>query len=490
MRIIKNPQMQLGEVDISAIKFDPRSRDEIPKLLKGLQYIYCNLEIRQEAFSILRKMIPKKIDINNGRKGMELWTILVLGSLRLNCNLDYDKVHELANNHARLRQMLGHGYMDQNYNYPLQTLKDNISLLTSEILEELNLLVVKQGHKLVKKKEELKSQCDSFVVETNVHFPTDINLLYDAIRKSIQLITFLYVSVGLSGWRQSKYHIKKVKKLFRKAQKIKHSTSKNPDKIAARKKLVIEVHQQYIDLASMLLHKIKHDLKKVSNLEIDTLKEAVKKTEKFIQHTERQIEQIKSRVIDNIKIPHNEKVFSVFQDHTEWICKGKAGISQELGIRVCILKDNFGFILHHQVMQNKTDDKIVIPFIKKGKELFPFLKGCSFDKGFYSPDNKRELAKILDQVTLPKKGKLSGKDKEIEYSDEFVKARKKHSGVEAAISTLENHGLDRCPDHGINGFKRYIAWAVLARNLQILGNIIQIKENKHKKRRKRKHLRA
>ena len=50
MRVVINPQMQIGEVDISKIEFDPKSRDEMPQILKGLQYIYTNLSIREEIF--------------------------------------------------------------------------------------------------------------------------------------------------------------------------------------------------------------------------------------------------------------------------------------------------------------------------------------------------------------------------------------------------------------------------------------------------------
>ena len=73
------------------------------------------------------------------------------------------------------------------------------------------------------------------------------------------------------------------------------------------------------------------------------------------------------------------------------------------------------------------------------------------------------------------KGKLSLKDKEREYSPEFIKARHQHSAVESAINALEVHGLDRCPDHGIDGFKRYISLAVLGRNIQQLGMKIRKK---------------
>ncbi|CAB1070576.1 hypothetical protein D1AOALGA4SA_960, partial [Olavius algarvensis Delta 1 endosymbiont] len=102
----------------------------------------------------------------------------------------------------------------------------------------------------------------------------------------------------------------------------------------------------------------------------------------------------------------------------------------------------------------------------------------------YSPENKNQLANILDFVVLPKKGRLSAKEKEIEHSEEFIESRRKHSAVESSINALENHGLDRCLDHGLHGFKRYVALAVLARNIQILGHLIQQKELKQQKRRK------
>ena len=304
------------------------------------------------------------------------------------------------------------------------------------------------------------------------------------------MITSLYNLAGLPGWRQSKHNQKKIKRLVRRIQKLRHSTSKNPDKIAEKIKKIIEAHQDYIDIANSMLYRIKHDLKKIEEMKIDRLKSLLEGTNKFIKHAERQINQIEKRVFEDIKIPHDEKIFSVFQEHTEWICKGKAGITQEMGLRVCIMEDNFGFILNHLVMQNQTDDKVTLPFVIKAKKFFPELNSSSFDKGFYTPANKLELVKLIDHAILPKKGKLSAQDKKIEYSEEFIKARRKHSGIESAINALENHGLDRCPDNGIHGFKRYVALAVLARNIQVLGNILQKREKRYGKYKKRQPLRA
>ena len=145
--------MKIGETAIANIKFDLRCRDEITKLLRGLQAIYCNPKVRKEVFGVLAEIIPSHVNRNNGRRGMDLWKIFVLGALRLNCNWDYDKLHEIANNHIRLRQILGHGRMDDDYQYALQTIRDNVALFTPEVLDKINQVVVKYGHEVAGKKK-------------------------------------------------------------------------------------------------------------------------------------------------------------------------------------------------------------------------------------------------------------------------------------------------------------------------------------------------
>jgi len=94
-RLVQNLQMQFGEVNISQIKFNPKSRDDIPKILRGLQYIYITPSIRKSIFTLLEKHIAPNIDKSNGRPGMELWKIFVMGVLRLDLNCDYDRLQEL-----------------------------------------------------------------------------------------------------------------------------------------------------------------------------------------------------------------------------------------------------------------------------------------------------------------------------------------------------------------------------------------------------------
>ena len=477
MRKVIDMQMKIGELTIQDIEFDPHSRDEIPELLMGLQRIYCDQEVRDRVFEVLVDIVPDDVDTNNGRSGMDLWKILVLGTLRLSCNWNFDKLMDIANNHRTLRLMLGHNAMDSNSRYALQTLKDNISLFTPEVLDRINQIVVTYGHEVVRKKADktLRASCDSFVVETDVHYPTDINLLLDAMRGTILLTMALCDGLGLPGWRQFSHLLKKVKKFFRQAQQLKRSTSKNDSKRERREQLIIDAHLAYLELAEDLIVKAKESLLVVSSASI-VAHLRIGEIKKYITHAERQIDQIRRRVVEGETIPHDEKVFSLFEEHTEWISKGKAGVPQELGLKVCVIKDQFGFILHHRVMQKETDDQIAVRIIQETKERFDQLSGCTFDKGFHSPDNQKELAKILDNVVLPRKGKLSAINKEIENSEEFREARRKHSAVESSINSLENHGLDRCRDHGLHGFKRYVGLAVLARNIQIIGHILRQRE--------------
>ncbi len=487
MRKVIDLQMEFWKTDIANIEFDLESRDEIPKLLMGLQYIHRTTSIREKVSEVLKQIVPKK-SYEAGRPGMDLWKILVLGTLRLNCNWDYDKVLEMANNHSTLRQMLGHSKTDFDSQYALQTIRDNIVLLTPAILDEINQIVVKAGHSIISpdKDPELRGSCDSFVVETDVHYPTDTNLLFDAIRKMISLIAIICSEVGITAWRQSHHNIITVKRLLREIQKLRRSNSKKEAKKQERDQLIVDKHQNYIDVCQGFVLRAKETIRILRELGLLSMGQELRLTtiEEYICHAERQIDQIRRRVVLDEDIPHEEKVFSIFQPHTEWISKGKAGVPQELGLAVCVHKDQFGFILHHIVMQQQTDDKVAVVMVQETKDRYENLVGSSFDRGFYSPENKSQLSEILDYVVLSKKGRLSAKDKEIEYSEEFIETRRKHSAVESSINALENHGLDRCLDHGIDGFKRYVALSVLARNIQILGHMLQQKELKKQKRRK------
>jgi len=479
MREIINRQLQLGEQDIGAIEIDHKSRDDIPRLLRGLQYIYVTPEVREQVFAMLAEVVGMRADgegpvsTETGRPGMTQWQMLVLGTLRLGLNADYDRIEELANQHRTARQMLGHSDWTDEKRWNVQTLKDNLRLFTPEVLDRINHVVVDAGHALVKHSPEdvLAVRADSFVVETDVHFPTDINLLCDAVRKVIETSAGLCAQEGLSDWRQSAYNIRCLKQAYRRVQQLKRSTAKDEDKRAARAEEIKQAHRDYLHLAKQFLQRA---LLTRSKLHIGCrVPEALfSALDDYIAHAERQSDQIRRRVLLGERIPHHEKVFSIFEPHTEWISKGKAGVPVELGLRVAVTEDQYGFLLNHRVMQQETDDQVAVPLVEDLAIRFPTLNSVSFDKGFHSPANQQCLADLIALPVLPKKGKCSQADYEREHHPDFQSLRRRHSAVESAINALEVHGLDRCPDHGIDGFKRYVALAVVARNLHRIGAIL------------------
>ncbi|MCP4482211.1 MAG: hypothetical protein GY817_05415 [bacterium] len=126
----------------------------------------------------------------------------------------------------------------------------------------------------------------------------------------------------------------------------------------------------------------------------------------------------------------------------------------------------------------------ILAQLKETQTRYRTLIGCSFDKGFHSPENQIELSKLLEKIILPKKGRCNKIEKERESSEEFRRSRRQHSAVESGINALEVHGLDKCPDHGLHGFKRYIGLAIVARNIQKLGSDLRHNTRQQEKRKR------
>jgi hypothetical protein len=267
---------------------------------------------------------------------------------------------------------------------------------------------------------------------------------------------------------------------MRQAQNKKRSKAKSETQKAKKENQVREAHREYLEVSKKYLERACLSLETLKNQGLRGVNEVavMESIEGFVAHARRQIDQTERRVFGGETIPHEEKVFSIFQPHTEWITKGKAGVPVELGVRVSVMEDQYQFILHHRVMEKQTDDQVATAIVKETKKRFPEFKSCSFDKGAHSQENQETLALQLERVVLPRKGHLTAEERAVEESDEFRKSRRKHSAVESAINALEVHGLDLCPDNGISGFKRYVALAVVARNIQRIGAILIARDRK------------
>jgi len=144
-------QLALGAIPIEKVIIPTNSRDEMPPVLAALQWVFTTPELNKEVFALLEKSINPS-GKSTGRPGMDLWQILVLGVIRLTLDANYDRIHYVANTDSLTRQLLGQPAFDMSHEYKLSTLKENVPLLTAELLEKINEVIARHGHQVIKKK--------------------------------------------------------------------------------------------------------------------------------------------------------------------------------------------------------------------------------------------------------------------------------------------------------------------------------------------------
>jgi len=488
MRLRFQQQIKIGITPISEVKLNIRSRHGLVPVLRALQYVFNTKELNEAIFGILEQDVFSKVK-KTGRYGMSMWEILVLGIVRLNGNMDFDQLHDMANEHSSLRGILGVQTNDYSSGkkYSLQTIKDNVQLLDEATIYKISSIIVKGSHGLIKKKEgvdclNLRIKADSFVVESNIHFPTDLNLLRDSLRKSLETIGY-FISSGFpvsagSKWRSWR---KKMLKSYRIVSEIHRKKGGN---YAERLK---EATTSYLSLSETIKVRIINSIVQLSENESNTkgFTEVEKRKQAelvfFLSMVDKHIDLVHRRIILGEEIPASEKIYSIFELHAEWNSKGKTNKLVELGHNVLVATDQYGFMLYSKVYEKEVDKQQTIQIGQALAENYGKtnkLGGVSFDKNFYSGPAEKSLEQRFKIVVLPKPGRPSKRELEKSGNVDYQDLKRAHSGIEGNINQLEQNGLDKCPDKGMIGFKRYVAYGVLSYNLHKLGMLLMLEEQK------------
>jgi len=478
-------QNKLDSVAIPSVEINTRSRHELPQLLAGLQYIFVTPSLNESVFSILSEKIMSGKQAT-GREGMSLWEIFVFGSVRLNLDINYDMLHDLGNNHMELRGILGvyrTGSFDTGKHYALSTIKENVRLLDEQTLKKISDVVVGAGHDLKKKEMGVSTlglhlKTDTYAVESNIHFPTDLNLLWDCLRSCIRILLLIELvgCLKLGGWRAAKSWVKKGKRLNRIASGIHRKKGKK------YKERLVEATEDYLKCCRSISEKL--DGTHIKLMELCKTNPLIAPLCKQLVHyhslLNKHIDLVDRRILMGQTIPHEEKLFSIFEPHVEWLQKGKANNKVELGHKVLVTTDQFHFIVDHIVVVKQVDKELVKPLLERLEKQFEKtlyeLLSISSDKGFYTKLGKDAAAKVFDRVVIPKKGKKTAKQEVEESSADFVSLRHAHSAVESNINELEHSGVNKVPDKTLGGFKRYVALGVVAYNIKRLGRIVIAKK--------------
>ena len=402
MRKALDPQLRLDGCPVSQVQLNLDCRDEIISVLQALQHIYSQPKLRNEILDLIGQDVNGKSSSRWGREGLDYWEILVLAAVRLGCNLDYDKLQDLAEQHRALRHIMGIGDWDEKKTFDWRRIQDNLCKIRPQTIERINHLIVAEGHRLEPQAAQTV-RADSFVAETNIHYPTEGSLIRDGLRKILRLSAVLAERLNQDGWRQHKHLYKKTKKL-----------SRNIDRVATRKgqdfKQRLKVaYQELLGFSGDIISRA-HELREIAakrahaTLEILALSQELKV---FLQRTEQVRSTARRRVLEGEKVPNNEKLFSIFETHTQLYKRGKAGQPMQFGRLMLVYEDAAGFICHYHLLSREAQDRDVVLEQTRivQNRLGNRISQASFDRGFHSPENQQELAEIIAHPCLPMSGK-------------------------------------------------------------------------------------
>ena len=469
MRKAMERQGRLGCPSVAAVELNAGCRDEIIPILCALQHIYSQPALRDEILRAVAADVSRKTSRRRGRQGMDYWSILVLAAVRLGCNLNYDKLQDLAEQHRALRTIMGVEGWDGPQHFDWRRIQDNISRIRPETLERINHLIVAEGQGLVPEAVRT-ARVDSTVVGTNIHFPTESGLIRDGLRKVLACAGKLAEALNVNGWRQHRHLYRKVKRLVREIERTAARKGGGyQQRIQAQYRELLAMAEPLLDRADGLEREaLKH------GADVDVLS-LVAELKTFAQRTRHVCGTARRRVLQGEVVPNSDKLFSVFETHTQLYKRGKAAEPVQFGRLVMVFEDGAGFITHCYLLPRDGDDRgVVIEQTRQVQDrLGGRIKRASFDRGFHSPEIQEELAKIVACPCLPMPGVHLSAEQEENATVEFRQARQNHPGVESAVHALQaGNGLKRCRDRSEKGFRRYLQLGVLGRNLHTLGKIL------------------
>jgi len=318
-----------------------------------------------------------------------------------------------------------------------------------------------------------KLRTDGTVVETHIHYPTDSSLLGDGVRvlsrlvKQGQAILLDKAELAAGAFRD------RTRSARNAARRIYENSQRKSEAAKARMK---ETYRHLVRIARASVGQARQVLAAVEDRTDKQAQKLKIGLEQFIPRIEQVITQTKRRVFEGEQVPASEKIVSIFESHTDIICRGKANRPVEFGRKVWLDEVDGGIVSGYRILEGNPSDKHQWkPSLDHHVELFDRAPDqASADRGVYSAPNEAYAEKIgVKRVILPKPGHKSEARRQHEKQRWFKRGRRFHAGVEGRISVLKRkHGLDRCLYHGEDGFERWVGLGVIAGNLAVMGTAL------------------
>ncbi len=323
------------------------------------------------------------------------------------------------------------------------------------------------------------------VVQTDIHHPTDSALLWDAVRVITRLVQRLgeIIPRGVSTFHN------RTRAAKRRHQQIQRMTSaQRQTRLAGKYRELIEITEEVVQSAHAVLEKTKEARLR------DVLQEALlRKLRQEIAHYgqlgERVLDQTRRRVLEGEQVPNSEKLFSLFEPHTDLIKRGKPRTPEEFGHKVFLAESAQGLITQYEVLEgNPADQDQVEASLLHHQATFdrpPYSYAA--DRGFHSVDNEKACkVEGVKQVSIPQRGgQKTPRRQAYEKTPAFKQGQRFRSGIEGRISVLfRGRGMKRCRAKGRERFELFVGAAVLANNLLRIAALLLEKKKKNSRRSK------
>jgi transposase, IS5 family len=471
MSRLQDPQFSFADLELrnQGVQLDP--------LLQGIvAFLYDHDTLVEQVRQDLVRGLKKP---NTGRDGItpsQALRSLILMRVK---DWDYRELRERINDGYTLR-----AFTDFNsHRVPKHDAFNRVfNRLTPATLQAINQVVIQAAVELGLE-DGKRLRVDTTVVETDVHFPTDATLLWDTVRTVTRLVMDLDERLprGVQGFtNRTRSARRRMQELERMTAQERH-TQQEP-----KYGELIGITEQVVANARQVVKKTA----KIKGLDVAgslVVDQFCRQITSYCELGDRVIDQTRRRVIQAEQVPAEEKVYSIFEPHTDLIKRGKVRKPVEFGHKVFLAESAQGLITDYQVLEgNPADTSHVRASLERHQELF----GCApdlyaADRGFHSTENLHECEKAgVRQVSIPQRGGQKTAEREaLERTSTFKKGQRFRAGIEGRISVLfRGRGMKRCRAHGRERFEVLVGAAVLANNLlRIAGMLRDTKPKSRKK---------
>ena len=321
-----------------------------------------------------------------------------------------------------------------------------------------------------------KLRTDGTVVETNIAYPRDSKLLADGVRVVSRTLKRAKAIVGETAQVPAAIFRDRSRSARNQAHRIgNYARQKSKNAKAGMKK----VYQRLVKVTQATVQQAQTVRKVLQGQSSQAGARLIQVLETFIPLVEQAVDQTVRRVFREENVPAQEKIVSLFEPHTAVIRRGKPGRETEFGRKVWLDEVDGGIVSRWQVLEgNPSDAEQWEPAIEHHIERFgkpPYQ--ASGDRGVYSTENETYARRRgVKRVILPQPGHKTEERRQHESRGWFKRGRRFHAGIEGRISVGKRmYGLDRCLDHGEDGFENWVGWGVIAGNLAVMGRALAAK---------------